>query len=375
MYSTPVNSQPASVVPVIMHYIGVAGWLSQHFYNYYRMTNDKALLEEYILPFMKEAALFYEDYACYDNHGRLELYPSVSPENSPKNFMENPEAERMSHSMPVTRNATMDIGILKELLRNLIALAEDVRIEQEEIVRWKGMLDKLLPYEVNQEGAVREWLHPAFEDNYFHRHLSHIYPFFPGEEITKEDDLYPAFEKAVEFRVLQGQSGWSLAHMAGIYAAMGKGEEAAECIDNLYKGCVQNNFMTMHNDYRSIGVSLELGQFAPIQLDANMGVVNAVQMMLLQIKNETIHFLPALPKRLYKGSVKNFAFPGGRVDFAWKQNKFHAVVKAEKDISVIFRLPENGRTYYLHMAGEKCKYEQGKSYDIKQGMVINIDSL
>ena len=53
-------------------------------------------------------------------------------------------------------------------------------------------------YQVNEDGAMREWLHRDFKDNYEHRHVSHVYPVFPGHEITEES--IPTFLKPVASR-------------------------------------------------------------------------------------------------------------------------------------------------------------------------------
>ena len=60
---------------------------------------------------------------------------------------------------------------------------------------------------VNEDGAVKEWLHPTLEDNYAHRHLSHIYPVFPGNEVTayNNPELFEAFRNAVNLRKLGSQ--------------------------------------------------------------------------------------------------------------------------------------------------------------------------
>ena len=47
------------------------------------------------------------------------------------------------------------------------------------------MLTRIPPYQINKDGAVREWMHPLFDDNYHHRHQSHLYPVFPGTEVTQ----------------------------------------------------------------------------------------------------------------------------------------------------------------------------------------------
>ena len=81
------------------------------------------------------------------------------------------------------------------------------------------MITKLPAYAVNDEGAMKEWIHPELHDYYLHRHLSHLYPLFPGFEITRETDpaIFEACRVAVEKRQQIGQdarSGWSLAHAA-----------------------------------------------------------------------------------------------------------------------------------------------------------------
>ena len=83
-YTTRNTSLPTPNAPVIVNYIGCAGWLCQHFYQYYRYTGDEALLRAEILPFKLETAAFYEDYVRRDETEKLCIVPSVSPENTPR---------------------------------------------------------------------------------------------------------------------------------------------------------------------------------------------------------------------------------------------------------------------------------------------------
>lgn len=86
-----------------------------------------------------------------------------------------------------------------------------------------NIVNSIPEYSVNKDGAVKEWQYDDFEDRYYHRHLSHIYPVFPGDEITTNDDMVSAFEKAVDLRDISAQTGWSQAHMASIYARFNRG--------------------------------------------------------------------------------------------------------------------------------------------------------
>lgn len=372
-YSTPEYSQGYHTTPVILHYISTAGWLCQHFYNYYKMTKDKEILYRYILPFMIETALFYEDYACY-KEGVMEIYPSVSPENSPGNFVT--DYAKPSHPMPVVKNSTMDFAILKELLINLLELSKDKEnnITLEQTNKWNTMLNSIPDYMINEDGAVKEWISDEFSDNYLHRHLSHLYPVFPGEEVGLDNPLIENFKKAVKKRDIQSSTGWSLVHTAAIYSALGQAENAVEYIDALCKSCILKNFMSIHNDFRNMGISWDLEDFAPIQLDAVIGTVNVVQMMLLQYTDETLKILPALPKRLDFGKVKKLAFYGGCVDISWDKTKVEAKVLAVRDLAIKIILPNIKEEYFIYKNGVKSVYDKNKMYFIKQGESLVIDT-
>ena len=131
-------------------------------------------------------------------------------------------------------------------------------------------------------------------------------------------------------RELGGQVGWSLVHMAAIYSRLGRADDALKCLDTIPKGVLLPNFIMISNDYRSMGVTMDVGQFAPVQLDANMGYVNAVQEMLFRFDKDGFSFLPACPTRWKKGEVRGFCYPGGKVDFMWDMEKrqFSASVRS-----------------------------------------------
>ena len=157
----------------------------------------------------------------------------------------------------------------------------------------------------------------------------------PGDEVTAETrpDLWDAFEKAVELRELGGQSGWSMAHMANLYARFGRGEQAAQCLDLLCRSCVTNSFFTLHNDWREMGLSLTIPDGSVRQLDANMGLVSALQEMLFFAGRNGIKLLPACPSRFVRGAVRDFCGCGLRVSFSWDQQerRVRGVLIARRD--------------------------------------------
>lgn len=313
---------------------GGAGWLAQPFFDYWLFTQDDAFLEDHAIPYLEQVALFYEDF-LFEEDGELVFAPSVSPENRPK-------LEDGSQVSFVTINATMDVAIAKEVLTNLCEGCKHLGIKGEQVMRWEDMIRKMPKYAINEDGALKEWLHPGLYDFYGHRHLSHIYPLFPGFEVTREThpEIFEACRVAVEKRRVMGQSaqsGWSLAHLANIYARLNDGENALGCIETLIRSSVGLNLFTYHNDWRHMGLTV-FWNFKDrlFQIDANFGLTAAVLEMLVYSNRDIIGVLPALPAKWVRGSVAGVLTRCGvEVDVRWNM--------AESSIELTLGARRNGR--------------------------------
>ena len=324
------NGKKENTQPHVLYWTGSSAWISAIYYDYYLYTGDEKFLSERAYPFMKESALFYEDFMVYDERGKLKSYPSNSPENSPNGDFEG--AKQIS----VAINSTMDFALLKELLTNLISASTQLGVDEGKRAEWEKMLLSIPEYEINEDGAIKEWLHPDFKDNYHHRHQSHIYPLFPGFEINEENnkEIFDAMKVAVEKRLvigLKSQTGWSLAHMANIFARLCDGKRAKDCLDLLIRFCTGDNLYTYHNDWRNMGVTLKYmhAGHAPFQIDANMGFVSAVYEMLLYSDSDKIKLLPALPAELKEGSIEGICARGGaELSIYWNEKEVRAKIKS-----------------------------------------------
>jgi alpha-L-fucosidase 2 len=340
--TTPGLGVVSQLVPVIVNWIGGAGWLSQHFYEYWLYTNDEKLLKESILPFMLEAAEFYKDYLIMGADGFYQVVPSVSPENTPKN-LNNPAVQQLGHANATVKNATMDFAIIKELFTHLISISKKTGLVGDKVPEWEEILSHIPAYQINADGAVKEWMANDLEDNYYHRHLSHLYPVFPGREVTAESDprLLTAFQRAVEKRILGAQTGWSFVYMACMQARFSDGEKAVACLDNMCRSCLTNSFFTLHNDWRNMGLTLDIKGWTPVQLDAVMGLANAIQEMLLFVSEERLKLLPACPARLSKGSVERLRFHTGQISFRWdlEQGALHGTISSTRETDLTIQLP------------------------------------
>ena len=319
--------------PHVLYWTGSSAWISAIYYEYYLYTKDEAFLRERAYPFMKECALFYEDFYVYDENGKLKSYPSDSPENRPNGLYDG------GGELSVCINPTMDFALLKELLSNLIDSANLLGIDNEKVNEWESMLKAIPEYEINEDGAIKEWLHKDFLDNYHHRHQSHIYPLFPAYEIDKDSgEMFEAMKVAVEKRLVIGlkeQTGWSLAHMANIYARLKDGAGAKKCLDLLLRFCTGPNLFTYHNDWRNMGVTLKYTHAgkAPFQIDANMGFTAGVyEMLLFSSPSGKLEILPALPSDWTSGEISGlYTQIGATVSIKWNESSAYATVYATRD--------------------------------------------
>lgn len=341
LYMSPENGLQKDLQSHVIYWTGAGAWLSQMYWEYWLFTRDREFLQKRAIPFLKEVALFYSDFlnGCVRN-GKTVIYPGNSPEN-----------RALPHKTAVCINATMDVALIREVLGNLIAgLAEVGESNSEFTDSLRSTLATLPDYEIGRDGALREWVHADFEENHNHRHISHIYPFFPGHEFAPEpaNPWFQAVKRSVEKRMTIGigdQTGWSLAHLANIYGRLGEGEKAWECLAHLAQSCLGSSLFTYHNDVRGMGVTMDFfyGLGPALQLDAILGLPAAIMEMLLHSSPDSLRVLPSLPTRWKSGSIKGLRTRCGvEVALRWDQSKgivdirLHAVRESNLRLHVGF---------------------------------------
>src|SRR5699024_8048291 len=122
------------------------------------------------IPYLKECALFYEDFLTEDGTGIYRFSPSYSAENG------------------CGDNSTQDIAVAKEVLSNLITSYQELEIDSPDIPKWEKMLRKLPDYMIDSDGVLKEWAVDGIGENFNHRHFSHLYPIFQSREFTSETE-------------------------------------------------------------------------------------------------------------------------------------------------------------------------------------------
>ena len=324
----PESGKAACLANHIINWTAGAAWVSQHFYNYYRYTGDTEFLREHALPFMREAALFFEDFLTEGEDGRFWFAPSTSPENVPAST-----TELFGSQAQVSCNAAMDISVVRELLTNLLEGSALTGMYADNRNTWETMLTKLPDMQVNPDGSLKEWADPFYTDCTTHRHQSHLYGVFPGYEVREGHPLYDAYVKAEERRLTEGlyaQSSWSAVYMACTFARMGQGDKAWFALSEMVRHCCMNNLFTLHNDWRRMGsVGCDDFRVAPFQIDANIGFPAAVHEMLAGSDADTLTLFPALPSQWKEGKMDGLLVMGGHtLSLQWDETS--AVCTLEK---------------------------------------------
>jgi len=287
-----------------------AGWAAQFYFDYYLYTGDKKFLRERALPFMRQAALFYEDFLVEGPDGKWLFSPSYSPENNPAN----------SPSQACV-NATMDIAVARELFRNGIAACLELHTDPAAVHRWRAMLAKMPDYQINADGAVKEWTTPLLQDNDAHRHCSHLYALYDGlpEEIAANAPLRRAFAVALEKRLdvrraefsrksgNWGEMAFGIVFEGFSAASLRNAQDCGEVLNWLASYFWRPNLVTTHNPQAIFNTDL-CGGFPAL-----------VTRMLVDSQPGWIELLPALPPDWPNGSIKGIRARGGfEVDIAWK---------------------------------------------------------
>lgn len=304
----------------------VAGWLVRYYYEYYLYTLDEKFLLERALPIMEEVALFYEDFIYLDKNGKAVICPSMSPENNPIVHEEGYEPDPW---LRASVSPTIDFAILKELLTTLISVYDKFGIENENKQRYIDLLGKIPEYRINSDGALAEWIDPQYGDNYSHRHFSHMYPLFPGNEITSDDTkLIEACRRTMELKTVRATSMtcWGFIHSAMLYIRLFETDKVEEMLEYIVKGCVLDNFFTTIWDGRGMGVAECFASGTPYrsaipQLESNMGMTAVITDLIVRsTEHDEIFVLSALPDRWRKGELNGIKCMG-KTDISVKWNK------------------------------------------------------
>ncbi len=321
-----------------MH-IGAVAWISQHLWEHYAFTGDKAYLAK-VYPILKNGCLFYLDWLMKDpKTGKLVSGPSASPENS---FVA-PDGSIAQISMGPSHDQEVIFDLFTHTLHsiNLLGIKDDHF--KETLTKAK---DNLARPKIAGDGRLMEWAEEFKEEEPQHRHLSHLFALYPGNEITldKTPALAQAAKKSLEARG-DGGVGWTYAWKIALWARLHNGDRSLQILNNQLRPT--NDVDTKYNAGGGTYYNL-FDACPPFQIDGNFGVIAGMAEMLLQSHEDCIELLPALPQNWKDGSVNGLVARGNVVvNMRWANGKL-------VDASIISRnggkskIKYNGKVFELN---------------------------
>jgi alpha-L-fucosidase 2 len=278
---------------------------------HYRYSMDTEFLRTTAYPFMKGAMRIYEA-VMEEENGQMVLPMSTSPEYD------------WSGGQAVGRNPSFQWACVHFLLESLITATELLDVDPEDRTAWQQLKEKVPHYttftdadskrtaERQGPGAELDALPriAILEDQdleFSHRHHGHLAAIHPFDTVDPEDEAFDrVLQPTLRHWVEIGTGNWiafSFTAASIIYSRLKEAEAAYlhyqiwhHAFANEHRGAVE----LAHTPGLTTWTNVE--ESTPMQMDAIMGAVNAIQEMLLHTVRGTMCVFPAIPRAWQKSA-------------------------------------------------------------------------
>lgn len=263
-------------------------WICFHYWKHYRYTMDRDFLEKRAYPIMKLAVLPLLSELKEGEDGYLHLPWTSSPEYHGIN-----ETIRwIKKEMPDWKHrfgpdATIDLALLRWLLKTLCEVSEMLGLDAELRGHWQDTLNRLTPYAKDSLGslAIRRDVNLVTS----HRHMSHLFPIYPLGEMTLENDPED-IRHCLDVIGMMGHGewmGWSFPWTALIYARAGRPAASRNLLLDFVDRYVTETGIHYQGVQGMSDISIygDGGGTFGITIEAQLGLPEAIHELLLRTQN------------------------------------------------------------------------------------------
>lgn len=274
--------------------IGNTLWIISMLDKWYEYFRDEKYLREFLLPVLTETYRVLTKIFLCQKGDKYELVMSVSPEINDASYD------------AWVQNSSFDLFFIHCFLQTYIKRSSNTA----DVSEAKTILEHLAEVSLGKNGVM---LAEGSELKESHRHFSHCVNIFPLHtmEATDKTELSVA-DKTLEHIKSLGSKMWvgfSFVWMAALYAAVMRGNEAAEQLKIFQKAFVSENGFHLNGDYKRLGYSSF--KYRPFTAEGNFLFADAMQEMCMQYYNDILRLFPAIPEDWARDGL---AFHGFRIN-------------------------------------------------------------